>query len=353
MPPLHAQITEHNFEDYLGQDDLYASYLVFFMHEVEQKGIVPTLNTWLFQKSEHQLLVRAVGGAIHALIHIGYGVEFNLPAILAEGLAQAAVHSTMVSPLFPVGFPDTSAAAAGRTRSASQSIASFASRLHLTQPHVDSFVATARKMPVDRAFEPRQGLQGFTVLSYLLADPQLAAGQTNDLSDGNKLRKTIQTSADQILRWASEWAVEETAGESWELCVQTTEELAFIATMLLGATSMRPGYEQSGIPPKLDFFIMHAVTSSIFLPSLLEPLSPHQRVAILRAHWVSFLSLTSPKTYHLIDKTIECHGGLLDLKRSTTHQHQVAYVSVSFPSSTQRSYCRWRRSSRAQQNQRL
>lgn len=31
-------------------------------------------------------------GLIHPLIHLGFGLEFNQPAIVAQGLAQAAVH---------------------------------------------------------------------------------------------------------------------------------------------------------------------------------------------------------------------------------------------------------------------
>lgn len=31
-------------------------------------------------------------GLVHPLIHLGYGLEFNQPAIVAQALAQAAVH---------------------------------------------------------------------------------------------------------------------------------------------------------------------------------------------------------------------------------------------------------------------
>jgi hypothetical protein len=31
-------------------------------------------------------------GLLHPLIHLGFGIEFNQPAIVAEALAQAAVH---------------------------------------------------------------------------------------------------------------------------------------------------------------------------------------------------------------------------------------------------------------------
>jgi hypothetical protein len=33
---------------------------------------------------------------IHPLIHLGFGLEFNQPAIVAQGLAQAAVHDNWI-----------------------------------------------------------------------------------------------------------------------------------------------------------------------------------------------------------------------------------------------------------------
>lgn len=38
------------------------------------------------------MLVRMFDGILHPLIHLGFGVEFEQPAIIAEALALAAVH---------------------------------------------------------------------------------------------------------------------------------------------------------------------------------------------------------------------------------------------------------------------
>lgn len=35
---------------------------------------------------------------IHPIIHLGFGVEFNQPAIIAQGLAEAAVHENWIAP---------------------------------------------------------------------------------------------------------------------------------------------------------------------------------------------------------------------------------------------------------------
>jgi hypothetical protein len=38
-------------------------------------------------------------GYLHPLIHLGFGIDFGQPAIVAEALAQAAVHSPWIGPL--------------------------------------------------------------------------------------------------------------------------------------------------------------------------------------------------------------------------------------------------------------
>lgn len=37
-------------------------------------------------------------GLIHPIIHLGFGIEYNQPAIVAEGLAEAAVHEAYLTP---------------------------------------------------------------------------------------------------------------------------------------------------------------------------------------------------------------------------------------------------------------
>lgn len=39
------------------------------------------------------LLLMDFTGFLHPIIHLGFGVEFQQPAIIAEALAQAAVHT--------------------------------------------------------------------------------------------------------------------------------------------------------------------------------------------------------------------------------------------------------------------
>ena len=54
----------------------------------------------------HEALARewhrlnAMIGFLHPIIHLGFGVEFQQPAIVAEALAQAAAHDNWLTPFF-------------------------------------------------------------------------------------------------------------------------------------------------------------------------------------------------------------------------------------------------------------
>lgn len=39
-------------------------------------------------------------GFLHPLIHLGFGLEFKQPVIIAEALAEAAVHDNWLKPFF-------------------------------------------------------------------------------------------------------------------------------------------------------------------------------------------------------------------------------------------------------------
>lgn len=111
----------------------------------------------------------------------------------------------------------------------------------------------------------------------MLADPRLAAGQANKKDDFPRFDKAVENRGDVIREWCEEWIVDEAGG--WKEIVEKTEELFWIATVLVGAVS-RVGYK-----PRMDFFLMHTLTSAIFLPSLLEVLSPSSRIALLHSHF--------------------------------------------------------------------
>jgi hypothetical protein len=82
------------FKTFLGCDKYYHNFLIFFKDEIKLKEWPEVLNEYLFKGYERadNMLVRMFGGILHPIIHLGFGVEFEQPAIIAEALAQAAVH---------------------------------------------------------------------------------------------------------------------------------------------------------------------------------------------------------------------------------------------------------------------
>ncbi|BGP41181.1 hypothetical protein JCM10449v2_005155 [Rhodotorula kratochvilovae] len=323
MPPLAPkEITETNWTDHLGDEQYYPNYLAFFHRMISasppptspyagrKSSVVPVLERYLFG-GEGQMLVRAVSGAIHPLIHIGHGVEFGLDEHVAEGLAQCAVHEAKAAPLFPEEWPPrpvkpsqlqstlSSAFSTLRFTSAfNPSTSSYFGSLPIASPS-ESFAATATALPRDRRY-PRSGLSGFTILARILHDEALAPGCANSLDDFPKLDAVLRNRANRIVQWCEEWRFSnERAAEwedaeapsvargkgkgatpGWEECVEKCEELWWMATVIYAAAS-RPGYKDV----KLDFFTMHGLTSVLFLPSLLEAISPHLRPYLLTSHF--------------------------------------------------------------------
>jgi Questin oxidase-like len=89
------------YRTYLGNEKQYHNFLVFFEEEIAKTGWQDVLNEYVFKGDERadDMLVRMFSGVLHPIIHLGFGVEFEQPAIIAEALAQAAVHDREVSHL--------------------------------------------------------------------------------------------------------------------------------------------------------------------------------------------------------------------------------------------------------------
>lgn len=282
MCALRRKISFQNWTRWLGESEYYSSYLVFFNEEIQKYGAGPTIERYLFKYKEGQLLIRSVSGAIHPLIQMGHGVEFGLDALVAEGLAQACVHSAAVEGLFHKGWPHDEAAS--NTNTSSTFATAFSHFKALKVPAVaafsssrESFTATHLRLDPSRQRHPRLGLSAFTIIAHILKDPRLAAGQANRKDDFPRLESAIRNRGDLIRAWCTEWVIDPAGG--WTEIVEKTEEIFWVAAVLVGASS-RPGYK-----PRMDFFMMHALTSAMFLPSMLEILSPSSRIQLLHSHF--------------------------------------------------------------------
>lgn len=74
----------------------YRGYVSFFAKQVCEKGVARTLEEFVFSEkynfqegrdasTQPQMLARLLDGVVHPMIHVGYGVEFGLKGMVAEG----------------------------------------------------------------------------------------------------------------------------------------------------------------------------------------------------------------------------------------------------------------------------
>ena len=61
---------------------LWTDYYNFFEKEIKEKTMQETFKTYAFHP---KVFSRLYSGLFHPLIHTGYGLEFHLPLMLAEG----------------------------------------------------------------------------------------------------------------------------------------------------------------------------------------------------------------------------------------------------------------------------
>ncbi|KAI5358860.1 putative questin oxidase [Septoria linicola] len=90
------------FISYLGPEKYYNDFLEFFREEINKKGWQNVLQEYVFAGDERAetMLVRMYAGFLHPIIHLGFGIEFQQPTIIAEALAQAACHEDWIGKLF-------------------------------------------------------------------------------------------------------------------------------------------------------------------------------------------------------------------------------------------------------------
>ncbi|KAI1280086.1 HypA protein [Xylaria sp. FL0933] len=198
-----------NFEEAkkkLGKEEYYTDFLVFFQNEIEEKGWKEVLNEYLFNGDERSedMMIRMYASFFHPIIQLMYGIEWQQPAIVATGLAQASVHQTdMGSVLLK---------AEEAARSSPTPMPEIAS---LFQE-----VAADEKLP-----------------------------KSARLSDNSKLRDGVLARAfDEYINVAAKVKVRP------EELEEKTMEMYNTIIYVTSAAALRPGKE-----PRFDFFLMHHV----------------------------------------------------------------------------------------------
>lgn len=233
------------FYSTIGQINQYHTFLEFFKREISSRGYRDVVLQYVFSRTKiaDRMLVQLVEGAYHPIIHLGFGVEFDQPAIVAESLAQAASHDRMniEDVLFAAEKKASTTAAAG----------------------------------VPQRGKPKSLI---ALMHDVRANDRIReAPLWSDL--GNKMKDGIVGRAgDEMARIAAQFHIQPDSLEDLE---RQTAEMISVCAYVAGSAH-RPGR-----PRKIDFFVMHSVTSSIFCTVLIGqdwiPLADRARLVEYKA----------------------------------------------------------------------
>ncbi|KAF9480971.1 hypothetical protein BDN70DRAFT_876989 [Pholiota conissans] len=227
-------VQEDNWKQYLGNQSAYGSFVQFFSNAVAELGVNGTFEKYVFSEEANregaEMLNRVMAGAVHPMIQIGYGAEFGNDTLIATGLAQAAIH-------------------VGR------------SYFHVSKSPPEKNVTLLELLDQVYASE---------VLKPIPYDPDafIGARMSAVMANGG---------AEEIERLCANYHISDDISDA-ELA-KKSEELIWVATLLTFSTGRK------GRKPRLDFFLMHFLTSSLFVRPLCAVIERREnKAAFLRAY---------------------------------------------------------------------
>ncbi|KAL0059275.1 hypothetical protein AAF712_013961, partial [Marasmius tenuissimus] len=256
-----GRITKDNFREHLGNEKFYSAYLEYFVDQLQRTEARSVLEEHVFSlgfnfdgedrnASSRQpgMLSRFLDSLIHPLIHTGYGFEFGLPGVIAEGAMGSSL-----------GYQ------------ASQLKVSL-KQLFINPPALFSVSPSA--------VSSSSPMHAFTVLAQMMDNPTIKPTRH---PHHKMYQTTISRYADAILEYADKWAQFDSSDP--EAVEQKVDELRWTNTLL----STIPGYHTRGQGRgkqfNADFYSMHLVTSSLFVLPLLAALSPKNKMLLLRTYF--------------------------------------------------------------------
>ncbi|KAL4894512.1 hypothetical protein BDV59DRAFT_200854 [Aspergillus ambiguus] len=208
---------EAAFEKCLEKEENYPNFLAFFQRQIDKRGVEDVLNQYLFSGTTiaEQMFIRLFEGLLHPLIHLGFGIEFNQPAIIAEALAQTAVHRNTLHRFFQ----HTEALAGG-----------------VGQPG---------------------GLPLVEIMKQIQSSQKLTRSAHSD--DNSRIHDGVLARAfDEMVDAAAKYRV---PADSLQMKA---------AEMISNVVHYAAAAQQPGKQVKFDFFYIHGVNCSIFFPKLMS-----------------------------------------------------------------------------------
>ncbi|THH26455.1 hypothetical protein EUX98_g7731 [Antrodiella citrinella] len=276
VPPAGV-VTKSNWKEHLGDEQYYQSYLMFFTDLLLTDGPAVVLQEYIFSKDANftpakgkterpEMVNRFIGGFLHPLIHCGYGAEFGQLGMWAEALAETSVEHPAPAAIVPDAlYEEMYSSADLASRVASLSL-SGETRADVNSVHALTILARISKDPV---FSPE-------------------AIKLHEARGPIDLGLIARTCIDKLLKYVDEWTI----GTSQEELDKKIEELIWMSTVIyaVGGWGGRNLSEDESKEFNGDFFLMHAVTSAMFLPSLSTYLAPAATAFLLKAYLVTILS---------------------------------------------------------------
>nr|UIK22903.1 oxidoreductase PtaJ-like protein [Trichoderma rhododendri] len=217
----------------------YSNFLVFFEQEIEAKGLKAVINEYCFTGTPvaEALFAQQFEGLYHPLIHLAFGVEFDQPSIVAEGLAQAASHhpGLIWTPFFR----------------RSEELARSTSVQ--PKPLIELYQAVRANNKIRSAARLQDG-------------PFRGQGM-------------VQRASDELVPIAAQFQV-------------TPETLERATAEVLSCSAFTAAAQKPGKIPKVDFFYLHMVTSALSVAVLLKQdwISTENKARLLE--WKGRIDLT-------------------------------------------------------------
>ncbi|KAJ7056047.1 hypothetical protein C8F01DRAFT_1062267 [Mycena amicta] len=243
-------ITEDNWRNTLGEKHapMYADYLEFFSRRIVEHGVPKTLEKYLFSPEANgngtMMLARFFGGVVHPIIQVGFGIEFGQDAMVAQGLALAALTSPEGEIVMePSGLPEITT----KTDSPSPSLLSL---LREVYDH-----PTLTPMPFPGLFTPGSGASFNTLVKWVNEQPK----------HGATLREIY-----------SKWPFDLSSDTDIHSKI---DEALWQAALLLG------GVSPADRKPRVDFFLAHLLTSALALRPIVDVLTdPLHKAQLLQTY---------------------------------------------------------------------
>ncbi|KAG6849194.1 hypothetical protein H0H93_010521 [Arthromyces matolae] len=261
-------ITNENLYDHLGDEQYYSAYVDFFIEVVKESGVNEAVEKSIFSENANfipgraddqqpEMLNRFLDGIIHSLIEVGYGLEFNIPGLVAEGLAWTAVHLKSSSDIIPQSFWKTARAREQPPDGAS-----------LERPILGVDGRSAASLTTD--------VHAFTILARILKDhrfDEIAAVEDYRDVYGN----IVNNHSKAILEYVNQWTYIQSKPQDLE---RKIEELVYANALIYGVGGWSKNDEFNN-----DFFYAHLITSSIFLSTIAQILTPASQEIFLRSYF--------------------------------------------------------------------